>query len=268
MNLSGTLFGSTSRIALEGEGKGGGSDSAFDLAKALADPATKTVLTEWAEREVAAPLKSKNTELLDKLTKYKIKDPKDPNKEIYIDPQEAINAIEQVRTNRAPNIEEEVRKATEVVEGKYKNQVDTLENRLREKDQEVSSERTLRHNLLIAQDLRTSLLASNIKEGKIHLHERYLREFVRVQTDNGKERIVVVDESGNPRYGSQGLMTLTEFITEYREKNKDVQEDWKSTAKSGSGTQAGGGGSGRGVVVNQDLHPTERMKVARRASQR
>ena len=234
----------------------------FDLSKALKNPKIAEVIKGWAEREVVAPIKGKNNELLEKLTRYKYKD--GDGKEHYLDPDEAKVAIEKVKSGTPVEVQKEVDRAVEAANSRNKVIIDNLNSQRTNLEEQLNKERSRRLATIIDNELSRALATSGIKPGKMHLHEMYLRNYLRVAEENGKEVLVVLDEADRekPRYGSKGLMTVQEFILEYR--NRDgVAEDWMPTVRGGSGTQPGMGGGRTGVSINQDLPPAERLKIAR-----
>ncbi len=237
----------------------------FDLSKALKNPKIADILKGWAEREVVTPVKSKNQELLEKLVRYKVKG--EDGKEYYLDPEEARTAIEKVKSGTPVEVQKEVDRAVEAANIRNKVIIDGLTQKANSLEENFARERGRRLDTIVSNELNRALVHSGIKPGKMHLHEMYLRNYLKVAEENGKEVIVVMDESDadKPRYGSKGLMTVQEFIHEYR--NRDgVAEDWQPTVRGGSGTAPTAAMGGRGISINQDLPPAERLKIARAAS--
>lgn len=234
----------------------------INLQEILGNEEDKKVLLDWAEREVVAPVKAKNSELLDKLVKYKLKT--EDGKETYIDPNEAVEAIKKVKeappSEDRKKWEDEMARALQAQQERLEAQLKALSLEKESAVKEVSSERQSRYNLMATNTLRSALVDSGVKTTKMHLHEQYLRGYVTVEMENGQERVVVKDENGKIRYGSSGLMSVSEFVNEYREKD-GVAEDWNATTKQGAGTGPSGGG-GR-MVVDQNLPPSERLKQFR-----
>ena len=238
----------------------------INLQEVLAEEESKKVLIEWAEREIVAPVKAKNSELLDKLTKYKIK--AEDGKEAYLDPDEAKSAISKLKENPLPEdrkkFEEEMNRALEAQRERYETQLALAKNEKQKADDTINQERSNRYNLMKANNLRSSLVESGIKPTKMHLHEQYLKNYIAVEVENGVERVVVKDDNNKTRYGSSGLMTVAEFVNEYRGKD-GVAEDWQPTVRAGGGTGTGAGGSG--VTIDPNLNPSERLKAYRRSQQ-
>lgn len=258
-------FGLFDEAGDAGGGSGGGAgDPDFDLAKVLANPKAKAAIDAYAEREIVAPIKAKNSELLDKMSKYKIKVMKDGKEvESYLDPSEAVAAIERVKSGQAPEVKEEVERALAGLQKTHDAEKAELTKAVQEKDRLVITERDARYNLMLANALRTALTESKIKVEKMHLHEMYLRGFLRIAAEGGTEQIQIIDEAGKVRYGSTGLMSLAEMVNEYRDR-KGVAEDWQPTMRGGSGTGAGAGGGNRaGMAIDMTLSPAERMKQFR-----
>jgi len=237
----------------------------FDLSKTLRNPKIADILKTWAEREVVAPVKSKNQELLEKLVRYKFKG--EDGKEYYLDPEEARLAIDKVKSGTPVEVQKEVDRAVEAANTRNKVIIDGLSQKSNTLEEQLARERSRRLDTIVINELNRALINSGIKAGKMHLHEMYLRNYLKVAEENGKEVIVVMDESDadKPRYGSKGLMTVQEFILEYR--NRDgVAEDWQPTVRGGSGTAPTATMGGRGISINQDLPPAERLKIARAAN--
>jgi len=245
------------------DGKGGdGPDYEFDLSQALADSNSRKTITSWAEREVAKPLKSKLDKALGKLVRYKIEN-KETGEEEYIDPDEAKAAIEQIRSGKTPDVQDEVNRAVKAASDRYDAIVESVRNENDSLKGQFAGEVGRRHRMMVEYALSGALIDSGIKAGKRHLHELYLTKYLSVsEEDNEKEVVVVVDDDGKPRYGSKGLMSIPEFINEY--KNRDgVAEDWNPSIGGGSGTGPSVGGR-RGAAIDQSLSPTERMRILRR----
>lgn len=242
----------------------------FNLNEVLANEGHRAVITEYAEREVAAPLKRKNQELLDKLTKYKTKN--DKGEEVYIDPDEAVGALKKVKEGIGTAAEEVARARQEgITQGQVR--LDAANARVTQLEGQLATEKTTRRGETVKNEVANVLNRSGVKPGKAHLHEAYLRGQVKVDDTDGTERTVVLDEAGKPRYGAKGLMTVTEFIEEYKKK-EGVAEDWAPTVHGGSGGAPGApGGAARpgggaavgpaGVDISK-LSPEERMKMFRR----
>lgn len=232
----------------------------IDLDKALASPKAKQKLETWAERTIAAGLKQKNGEILGQLTRYKL--PTDDGTEAYIDPEEAKAAITFQKTegkNTGEKIQNAVQDATHRLEG----QLSAAAQKAEQAEGKIGEERGLRHSQKIGYELRDSLRESGIKSGKLPLHERYLREFMSVDVDDkGNESILIVDDKGQPRYGKDGLMTLKEFVEEYRDR-EDISDDWHAEKEGGSGHTPGGRPRGA-PAIDPNLSPTERLRQHRR----
>lgn len=248
----------------EGEGdknknnEGGGE---FDLAKALSNPKSKAVLEEWAEREIARGLKSKNQDLLDTLNQFKIKDEK--GNEVKITPKDAVEAILKVRSGKGGD--EELQRALDAQKERHDAEVAAIRKVADDQTKRADQEQISRHNYMIGKDLQAGLLDSGIKVGKMHLHEQYLKSFLIVDNENGKERIVVKDEMGKIRYGSSGIMTLREFIEEYKGKD-GVAEDWNSNNRSGSGSNPNNNNGNPNIpsaAYDMKLTPEARLKAFR-----
>lgn len=240
------------------EGEGGDD---FDLAKLLENDKAKAAITAWAERELVTPVKNKRDEVLGKLVKYKIK--KDDGSEEYLDPAAALDAINKIKDGITPEAKKEIEKAVEEANRRSSAEIDNLKAQLSEKDKALALERQDRHNTKIDGVLEKHLIDSGVKPGKRHLHEKYLRDFIAVAEEEGKESIVILDKTGKPRYGSKGLMSVAEFIGEYKNR-EGVAEDWNPTVKGGSGTAPGSSGRGN-LGINQDLPAAERLKIHRRS---
>lgn len=240
------------------------SEPEFDLAKLLANPKAKAALVDWAEREIVKPVKDKNSELLDKLTKYKTKVEKDgKTEEVYLDPEEAKEAIARAKANGDMDLATEIQRALAAQQERHQAEIDGIKGRAKDFESKFSEERDARHKLMIGNTLRNALVDSQIKTTKMHLHEKYLKDFIRIDNSEGSERIVVVDDAGKIRYGVMGLMTVAEYITEYKEKD-GIAEDWHPTVKTGTGTAPSGSRIGN-VTIPDNMSPSERLKVLRRA---
>lgn len=229
----------------------------FDLSLALKSKKAKSALTEWAEREVASGLKTKNSELIDKMKKYRIGGTDD--KPEYIDPEKARLALERM-AKEPENLQEEVSRAVEDANRRSQQTIDELTKKSTDFETAAQKERGLRHEMMRDYELKNELIDSGIKLGKMHLHQRYLREYVVVEEENGKEVVSIIDDEGNVRYGASGRMTLKEFVKEYSS-NKDVAEDWNPDTNSGSGHQPGT--RGRGATPPADLSPAAKLTWAR-----
>ena len=247
------------------EGEDGGDEYDIDLDKALASPKAKAKLESWAERSVAAGLKAKNQEVLGKLSAYKLEGEGD--QAVYIDPAEAKTALEFVRTegkDLPAKIQNAVQDATHRLEG----QLNSAKQESEKYKGEVGQERQKRQGMMVGYELREALRDSGIKTGKLPLHEKYLRDFITVESDNeGKEHIVVIGDDGQPRYGKDGLMTLSEFVEEYRDKD-DIAEDWQADARGGSGQTPGSRIRTPGPKIDPSLPAQERLRQHRAAQAR
>lgn len=238
----------------------------FDLAKALADPKAKAIMVEWAERDIAQPLKQKNNELLEKYTKYKVKN--EDGTEAYLDPVEALTALRQVKAGQAPEIQQQIQQAVDAANARSQQQIEALTQQLNDATKGVTTERDKRYDTMMKNALKTELLSSGIKSGKMHLHEKYLLDYVAVVEDGGEEKIVIMDEKdkSKPKYGANGLMKLSEFINEYKLRS-GVSEDWNPAngGRQGSGTGLPGKPGQQKVSIDGDLPATERLKILRRS---
>lgn len=245
----------------EGEGgDGGDDDKAFDLNAALADPKAKAAIEQWAERNVASGLKAKNDEVLGKLNKYKVKGA--DGTETYLDPEDAIAAIT-FRDTEGKDINEKITNAVQSATTKHQSQINAMEGQLNESKTALQAETAARHAQKVGYELRDALRESGIKSGKLPLHEMYLSQFIKVETnDNGVEKITIYDEDGAVRYGKKGEMTLSEFVDEYRDRD-DISDDWHANREGGSGHEPGGVLKKRGGEISMDLAPTERLRQHR-----
>lgn len=237
----------------------------FNLASSLSNPYIKQTIDEYAEREIAKPLKTKNGDLLDKLVKYKVKNEK--GEESYIDAEAAIDALKKVKEGLTPDMRKEVERAVSEANSRKDAEIKRIADEKAKAEELLGKETSRRHQLLMDHSLRSALVESGIKTGKLPLHENFLRSKMAIMDENGKEVVVVIsDDDGKPRYGSKGLMTVAEFVNEYR--NKDgVAEDWSPTTRGGTGT--GPNVTGRpGGAVDQNLPPTDRLKIFRRSQNR
>lgn len=245
-------------LFFEGEEEG---DYDFDLDKALASPKAKPKLEQWAERTVAQGLKTKNGELLGKLTHYKVSGEGD--EAVYLDPVKAREAITFVETE-GKDLPAKITAAVQDATSRYEVQLQQATGKLAEKDAAITGERSLRHQQKVGYELRDELRDAGIKAGKLPLHERHLRDFVTVEVDEktGKESLLIVDEAGEPRYGKNGLMTLKEFITEYRDLD-DIGDDFEPDVSGGSGQGPGDRLRLPGQKIDQSLPPAERLRQFR-----
>jgi len=236
----------------------------FDLNAALQNPEAKKKIEDWAEREIASGLKTKNAELLDKLTGYKVT--AEDGSETYIDPQRAAQAIE-FMDGEGKDIGTKVEAAVKEANERAANQVKSLEGQLEKSNKNYETERSARIGMMMDYELKNALLESGIKTGKLPMHQMYLKSLVTVEVDeNGRESIIIKGDDGNMRYGKDGPMSLREFIDEYRDKD-DIADDWEADVISGSGQQQGDGVRQRGPKIDQTLSPQERLRQYR-ASQR
>lgn len=244
-----------------------GEPDKFDLNKALADDDAKAAIMDWAERNIAAGLKTKNNDLLTKLTKYKIadKDDKGNTVEVYIDPEKAKQALDFVATE-GKDFDTKITKAVEEANNRAGQRITGLERENETVKSALAQEISKRHNQQIGFELRDQLRNAGIKDGKLPLHERYLAESIYVDIDDkGRESLVIKDKNGDLRYGKKGLMTVEEYVLEYRDKD-DISDDFGTTTKGGSG-----GGPGKQVprgrtsngAIDQSLPPQERMRQFR-----
>lgn len=241
----------------------------FNLQEVLGHPDTRRTLVEWAEREIASGLKQKNSELIGKLSKYKIGEEGDGDnkKVIYLDPEEAVNAIKFKKENpggaNPKKVEEAVADAVREANERKDREIASLNERLATFDNAVREERTRRYGMMIDNGLQQALLDSGIKPSKLHLHKMYLANQVGVEADeNGKEMLVILDDAGKVRYGQNGAMTLDEYVLEYS-KRDGIDEDWEPVTNAGGGSQPN---FRRGVSTNKidpNLSPTERLKIHR-----
>lgn len=245
-----------------GDEGGGGEDFDFNLSRALAHDQTHKTITDWAERELVAPLKKKHDKALGRLIQYKMKNDETGEDE-YIDPKEALAAIKQVRSGKAPEVRDEVNRAIEATSAKYEADISEVKNERDALRAKLDAEVGIRHGQMVDYALGGHLIDSGIKPGKRHLHELYLKKFLSVQeNETGREEVVVVDDNGKTRYGSSGLMSIEEFINEYRSRD-GVAEDWNPNIVGGSGTGPNMGSRSKGRVIDQTLSPTERLKIMR-----
>lgn len=241
-------------------------DPAFDLQKALADPKTKAILDEWAEREFAAGLKTKNKQLLDKLLKYKVGGTDEAPE--YLDPTSANNALAAIRKidpQGKGNIDELIQEA---VTAALVTKDRELEGVVKDRDglkTTVEKERARRHKLMVDHELSTALSESGVKPGKAKLHHMYLAQFLQIEADkDGNERIVVMGEDKKQRYGAGGLMSVKDYVKEYSG-GEGVAEDWQADQTGGSGAQRITGRTGKTVTIDPKLSPQARMNLAREA---
>jgi len=242
-------------------GDGGGDPVPFDLNAALKDPESKKKLQDWAERELVSGVKAKNEELLGKLTRYKVKDA-DTGEETYIDPEVATQAIEFMNTE-GKDINSKIEKAVSEANKRAENQVNSLQGQLDKANATAELERKARIDKTLGYELKSALLESGIKQGKLPMHQMYLMTQVSVDVDeNGHESIIIKGDDGNLRYGKDGPMTLKEFIEEYRDKD-DISDDWEADVMGGSGQPQGDGIRRTGPKIDQDLSPQERLRQYR-----
>lgn len=253
----------------DGEGGGNGDPDPnpvpkFNLQEALADEPSRKALNEWAEREVAKGLKVKNEELLGKLNKYKYKD-EESGEERYLDPEEVRTALEFYKSKGDVNTEEAIQKAVSTAVEKKDREIEQRDKTISDLNTTLEQERAGRHRIMVGHELDSSLIESGIKPGKMHLHHMYLEQFVSIEKDDdGKERMIVLDENGDVRYGNKGAMTVAELVEEYSQK-EGVSEDWNPNANNGSGTKPGEFRRRSGPVIDQNLPPQERLRLQRRA---
>jgi len=236
-------------------------DYDFDLDKALASPKAKPKLEQWAERTIASGLKTKNGELLGKLTAYKVSGEGD--EAVYLDPVKAREAMTFVETE-GKDLPAKITAAVQDATGRLEVQLTQATSKLAEKDKAISDERTLRHQQKVGYELRDELRDAGIKAGKLKLHERHLRDFITIEVDEktGAESLLIVDDHGQPRYGKNGLMTLTEFINEYRDQD-DISDDFDADVSGGSGQGPGDRLRLPGGKIDQSLPPQERLRQFR-----
>lgn len=244
------------------DGNKGGYD--FDLQKALSDPKGKETLMTWAEREVAAGLKGKNQELLEKLTGYKIK--LEDGSEEYIDPEKAKQAITFMDTE-GKDINEKVEKAVSEAHRKAEAQLESVNSKLSDTEKALQQSEAKRVGTIVNYELKSALLEAGIKPGKLPMHQMYLQSMVAVETDDkGREMVVIKDEKGDLRYGKDGPMKLREFIDEYRDSD-DIADDFVANNSGGSGGVKGDPVRG-GRGIDQNLTPQERLRQFRAANAR
>lgn len=245
----------------EGEGGGdGGDEEDFDLSRVLKNPKAKQKITDWAERELVSGVKAKNAELLEKLTKYKTKG--ENGEEAYIDPERAVRAIQFMDTE-GKDIDQKVQSAVKEANERAEGQVKSLNEKLANTEKSLVQSESRRIDQFLNYELKSALLESGIKSGKLPMHQLYLKSLLDVDVDDkGRESIVIKGDDGNMRYGKEGPMTLKEFIEEYREK-EDISDDWEADVNSGSGGTGGEPVRRGGSKIDPNLPPAERLRQFR-----
>lgn len=199
----------------------------FDFGAWVQDPKNETVAKAWAERNVAAPLKEKNAQLLD----------------------EKKAAMERLKAFEKGQGEEDPGKP----KGKYTE--DDIKKLLGEKEAGFDAEKKkfqeytgkLKGELqrqLIDGQLVTHLTKAGVKPTHVGL----LVNFLKSPHETGKERIkfseegdgfkiVIQDKNGTARFGKNEMLSMEELVAETREGFKDL---FLAPASGGSGNVGGG----------------------------
>lgn len=241
----------------------------FDLAKALADPKAKQALTDWAENEFAKGLKAKNEELLQKLLKYKVGGTDE--KPEYLDVEKATQAlavVSKLDPSGKMDVNQAIATAVAEATGSKDRDIQNLTTKLADATKATEGEIQRRHKMMVDGAVRDALGETRCKQGKQHLHQMYLSQFVTVEVDKAtkEERVVVLDDKKAPKYGASGLMKVSEFVKEYSSKD-GVAEDWEAEDTSGGGTGARSSytppGGGKTRQIDPNLPATERLRQAR-----
>jgi hypothetical protein len=165
-------------------------------------------------------------------------------------------------------VEERITRAVEEANRRKDADISGRDDTIRGLTDAAAVERTSRYDLMRNHVLAEALLQSGVKAGKSHLHERYLLDFIAVADEGGVERVVVMGDGEDKekiRYGSNGVMSVAEFVGEYRNR-EGVAEDWATTTPRGAGTGQPGQTGNRQVAVSDDLDPVERLKILRRSN--
>ena len=195
------------------------------------DPKNQAVATAWAERNVAAPLKEKNQQILE----------------------EKKNLAERLKSFEKTGGEGEGESPTGKGKGKYTDE--DIKKLLGEKETAFEGEKKklidytgkLKGELqrqLIDGQLVTHLTQAGIKPSNIGILVNHLKsphetgkERIRIAEEEGNFKIIVQDKNGSARFGKNETFTLAELVAETREGFKDL---FLAPASGGSGNQGTG----------------------------